>query len=179
MEVGDIFRNIYDMIFHRPMNFSFVDEHVCGSARIMSERDVDWLVKKGVNAIISLTEDRVPSTWLNTKNISYKHVPVRNHRAPTTDQLDECVNFIEQNGQDDGKTLIHCAAGKGRTGTVIAAYICHRDNVSAEISIEQIRAIRSASVEKNPASGQEQAVKSYELSQKRKSSQEAKPNGPA
>ena len=85
------------MIFHRPMNFSFVDEHVCGSARIMSERDVDWLVKKGVNAIISLTEDRVPSTWLNAKNIDYKLVPVKNHRAQTSDLLHECVNYMDQN----------------------------------------------------------------------------------
>lgn len=158
------------------MNFSFVDDHVCGSARIMSERDVDWLVKKGVSAIISLTEDQAPSAWFDGKNISYKHVPVKNHRAPTTDQLVECVNFIEQNDRQNRKTLIHCAAGKGRTGTVIAAYICQRDNVSAEISIEQIRVIRSASVEKNPASGQEQAVKSYELSHNKKSSKETKPN---
>ncbi len=177
MEVGDIFRKLYDMMFHRPMNFSFVDEHVCGSARIMSEMDVDWLVKRGVDAIISLTEERVPSTWLDGKNINYKHIPVKNHRAPTTNQLEECVNFIDHNGQHNGKTLIHCAAGKGRTGTVIAAYICHRDNVSAEISIEQIRALRSASVEKNPASGQEQAVKSYALSQKTKFSKETKTNG--
>ena len=38
--------------------------------------------------------------------------------------------------------MVHCAAGKGRTGTVIAAYICKRDNISAEMAIEQIRAKR-------------------------------------
>ena len=143
------------------MNFSFIDNYVCGSARIMSRRDLDWIVQKGVGAVISLTEDPIPTDWLDGKNISYKHVPVKNHRAPSIDQLQGCVNFIEENIERENKTLVHCAAGKGRTGTVIAAYICHRDNVSAEMSIEQIRAKRSASVEKNPASGQEEAVKMF------------------
>lgn len=172
MEVGDILRKVHDTIFHRPMNFSFVDDYVCGSARIMSKRDVDWLIGKGIKAIISVTEDPIPNAWLNGSAISYKHVPVMNHRAPSPDQLARCVEFIEENIRLDNKTLVHCAAGKGRTGTVLAAYICSRDNISAESSIEKIRSQRSASVEKNPASGQEEAVKSYELSRSGKTRNE-------
>ena len=158
MEIGDVFRKIYDEIFHKPMNFSFVDNYICGSARIMSRGDIDWLKKKGVKSILALTETSAPSSWFEGSGIEYKHVPVKNHFAPTPAQLEECVDFIERNVQQGNKTLVHCAAGKGRTGTVIAAYVCKRDNISAEIAIEQIRAKRSGSVERNSKSGQEDAV---------------------
>ncbi len=158
MEIGDVFRRIYDKIYHRPMNFSFVDNYICGSARIMSKKDVDWLRKKGVKAILSLTEMSAPSSWIEASGIEYRNVPIRNHVAPTPAQLEECVDYIERNVQQGNKTLVHCAAGKGRTGTVIAAYVCKRNNISAEIAIEQIRVKRSGSVERNPKSGQEDAV---------------------
>lgn len=161
METGDVLRKVYDVFFHRPMNFSFVDNYVCGSARIMSKRDMDWLKAKGVKAIIALTEAPAPSSWLEGSGIEYKHVPVKNHFAPTFAQLEECVDFIEKNVQKGDKTLVHCAAGKGRTGTVIAAYLCEHDNISAELAIERIRAKRSGSVERNPKSGQEKAVVDY------------------
>ena len=158
MEIGDVFRKIYDVIYHRPMNFSFVDNYICGSARIMSKKDIDWLKKKKVKSILALTEASAPSPWFEGSGILYKHVPVKNHFAPTLAQLEECVDFIERNVQQGNKIMVHCAAGKGRTGTVIAAYFCKRDNISADIAIEKIRAKRSGSVERNPRSCQEDAV---------------------
>ena len=158
MEIGDIQRKIYDVIFHRPMNFSFVDDYVCGSARIMSKSDITWLKKSRIKAILALTESSAPSSWLDGSGIEYTHVPVKNHFAPTLNQMEECVGFIEGNVRLGNKTLVHCAAGKGRTGTVIAAYVCKHNNISAEEAIDQVRAKRGGSVERNPKSGQESAV---------------------
>jgi atypical dual specificity phosphatase len=169
LEIGDIMRKVYDIIFHRPMNFSFVDNFVCGSARIMSKRDVDWLKTKGVKAILALTETPAPSSWIEGSGIEYKQVPIKNHAAPTLTQLEDCIEFIKRNAQKGNKTLVHCAAGKGRTGTVIAAYVCARDNISAEMAIEQVRAKRQGSVERNQKSGQENVVAEYRKSLYKKS----------
>lgn len=170
-EIGDVFRKVYDAFFHRPMNFSFVDDYVSGSGRIMSKRDIEWLGQKGIKAIISLTETPVPREWLEP-GTEYLHVPVINHRAPTQNQLGTCVDFIMSNIKRQKKTHLHCAAGKGRTGTIIAAYICAGDNVSAEVAIDRIRRKRPGSVEKDPKSGQEGAVFEFEklLDKKRNAS---------
>jgi atypical dual specificity phosphatase len=160
LEAGDILRKVYDALFHRPMNFSFVDEHVSGSARIMSKHDVEWLEGRGIGAIISLTENPIPNSWLDS-HLDYRHVPVKNHRAPTQSQIEKCVDFILSNIEKGKKTAAHCAAGKGRTGTILAAYVCSHDGLSAESAIARVRAKRPGSVEKNPKSGQEDAVIEY------------------
>ena len=161
MEIGDVYRKIYDVIFHRPMNFSLIDNYVAGSARILSRNDVNWLARKGIKAIVALTEIPAPSSWIEGSGIDYKHVPVKNHFAPTLAQIEDCVDFMETNVQKGNKVLLHCAAGKGRTGTVIAAYVCKRDNITAELAIEQVRAKRPGSVERDPKTGQEDAVKDF------------------
>ncbi|HYB03455.1 MAG TPA: dual specificity protein phosphatase family protein, partial [Nitrososphaerales archaeon] len=56
-------------------------------------------------------------------------------------------------------TLVHCTAGKGRTGTVLAAYLCATKQLSAEDAIRAVRSKRGGSIEKN--SGQEEAVRKY------------------
>lgn len=161
LESGDYLRKFYDALFHKPMNFSFVDDHVSGSARIMSKRDLDWLKSKDVGAILSLTELPAPSSWLANSGLEYRNVPVKNHTAPSQAQLEECVDFIEANIRKGKKTLVHCAAGKGRTGTVIAAYLCRSNNVSAEDAIREVREKRPGSIESTSTAGQELAVIEY------------------
>ena len=154
-------RKFYDILFHRPMNFSFVDEHVCGSARIMSKRDLEWLRMNGIDAVLALTESPAPSTWLENSGLEYRHVPVKNHTAPSLAQLDESVDFIEDNIQNGKKTLVHCAAGKGRTGTIIAAYLCRKNSVSAEDAMRSVREKRPGSIEGGARAGQEKVVIEY------------------
>lgn len=143
------------------MNFSFVDNHVCGSAKIMSKKDLDWLRLIGVGAILALTESPISSSWLENFGLEYRNVPVKNHTAPSLAQLDECVDFIEDNTGRGRKTLVHCAAGKGRTGTVIAAYLCRKNDLSAEDAIRMVREKRPGSIEGRVQAGQEKIVIEY------------------
>lgn len=54
---------------------------------------------------------------------------------------------------------MHCAHGKGRTGTILACYLVRKYSLSAEEAIQRLRALRPGSVE---TSGQEKIVSLYE-----------------
>jgi atypical dual specificity phosphatase len=155
-EKGDILRWIYGRLLGRPMNFSFVDDYVSGSAGPLRKKEVDWLRReKGIGAILSVREGPLVAGWV--EGLHYLNVPVRNHYPPTLEQLEDCVNFIVKETDSGRKTSVHCAAGRGRTGTVLAAYLCYRRGLGAEEAIREIRAKRRGSIERS----QEKVIREY------------------
>jgi atypical dual specificity phosphatase len=167
-EKGDILRWIYGRILGRPMNFSFIDEMVAGSAGPLRKKEVDWLrEKKGILAILSVREGPLVAGWV--QGLRYLNVPVRNHYAPTLDQLKECVDFIMKETESGKKTTVHCAAGRGRTGTVLAAYLCNKYGFSSDEAIREIRAKRHGSIERK----QEAVITEYDNELKRMKAQKS------
>ena len=141
-------RKLRDFVTGRPMNFSFIDDFVSGSARPLSKKEVNWIRKeKGINAILSLTETPLDSDWV--EGLDYKHLPIEDHGTPTLDQLYESLEFLNSQIEKKNKVLVHCAAGKGRTGTVLAVYMCEKYGMLPEESIEKLRLERPGSVERD------------------------------
>ena len=57
-----------------------------------------------------------------------------------------------------GKVAVHCRAGNGRTGTVLAAFIMKEKNLSSREAIAFVRKLRRGSVE---TQGQENCLVLY------------------
>jgi atypical dual specificity phosphatase len=131
----------------RPPGFSWIDKPlVAAMARPESLDQLAWLRQQGLEVLLSLTEDPPRRDWVNDAGMLLVHVPVEDMEAPTQEQLDRCVSAITRaNGQHLG-VAVHCSAGMGRTGAVLACYFVDK-GLSAQNAIARVRRMRPGSIE--------------------------------
>jgi atypical dual specificity phosphatase len=131
----------------RPYGFSWIDKPVlAGLALPESEEDLDWLRQQGIEVLVSLTEEPPRRDWVNQAGLLVFHEPVVDMEAPTQEQLDRCVSAIARAHAHDMGVAVHCGAGMGRTGVVLAAYLVHK-GMSAREAIARVRKLRPGSIE--------------------------------
>jgi atypical dual specificity phosphatase len=107
--------------------------------------DLRWLAENNLRAILTLTEEPLPSETIRRFGLSTLHLPVRDLTAPTPEQFTRALEFIDQNQARGSGALVHCLMGQGRTGTILAAYLT-RTGVSPENAIQRIRDICPGSI---------------------------------
>jgi len=145
--IGEAYRRLRGLLLDRPHNFSWVDNMLAACGRPVSRSQVMWLYEQGIRALLSLTESPLPKEWLEETDIVYMHVPMKDHEPPSVEDLEKCVEFIMSNISAGRPTAVHCAAGLGRTGTVIAAYFVASERIYPNEAIEKVRRLRPGSVE--------------------------------
>ncbi len=140
-----------------PRNFSWlVESKLAGCARPESEAELDGLRSEGVKAIISLTGTPLYPEPVNRLGFAYLHSHISG--APSLVQLDEIIQFIEEQNAQSKPVVVHCAEGMGRTGTILAAYLV-RKGMSADDAINKVREKRPGSIQNLE---QENAIRMFE-----------------
>jgi atypical dual specificity phosphatase len=141
-----------------PYGFSWVDPpHLAALARPDAD-DLAWLRENGVQVLITLTEHPLPRQWVNDAGLMAVHIPVEDFTAPSEKQLRLAIDTIDRAKRSGMGVAVHCTAGKGRTGTVLAGYFVNQGLTAAE-AIEKVRGLRPRSVETD---AQERAVEELE-----------------
>jgi atypical dual specificity phosphatase len=131
----------------QPHGFSWIDKPLL--AAMARPEDVDelrWLRAQKIEVILSLTEDALRRDWVNEAGMMLVHVPVEDMEAPTQEQLDRCVATIRRANEHNFGVAVHCGAGLGRTGVVLACYFVTKD-MNAKNAIARVRRLRPGSVE--------------------------------
>ena len=130
-----------------PPVFTWIDKpKLAALAMPESADDLAWLRRNGVDVLLSLSEEPPPRHWLNDAGLMAVHIPVEDMMAPTLRQLEMAVDTIARAHKSGMGVAVHCTAGKGRTGTVVAAYLV-ATGLSAREAIERVRELRPGSVE--------------------------------
>lgn len=148
------------MISDRPTNFSWIEQgRLAGSGLPVNKEEFKWLIDKGIKSVVTVREVPLPSKWFDGSDIDYLHLMVEDYGAPSMEVIDETVDYIDKKISSGKPVLVHCAAGKGRTGAVLAAYLMKKENLTADQAIEKIRLMRPGSVQ---SLTQETALSMYE-----------------
>ena len=115
------------------------------------------LAGQGIAVVVNLHERAHAPAQLAELGLTEVHVPVPDFGAPSTEQLAAGVSAITAALADGHGVAVHCAAGLGRTGTLLACYLVST-GLDAPAAIARVREARPGSVE-TPA--QEAAIEAF------------------
>ena len=106
----------YAMSLGRPgPDLSWVTDMLAVSATVRPE-EYPWLAQQGVKALLDLREEgRGDPALLAQHGIEFLHLPVREHFAPSHEQLLEGSGWVLDQLGRDRRTVVHCREGIGRS----------------------------------------------------------------
>ena len=145
-KIGDAKRKLHGMITGKPDNFSWIiEEKLAGSAIPTSKEEVDWVKQEGVKSIVTIREEPLEDEWI--KDVNYLHVHSNDMGIPEFSDLVNSVDFIHQRITNDEPVMVHCLAGLGRTGTILACYLIKYEDMTADDAIKKVRRERHGSIQ--------------------------------
>jgi atypical dual specificity phosphatase len=131
----------------RPSSFTWIDKPLLGAmAQPESVEELEWLRGQGIEVLLSLTEDPPRRHWINDAGLLLVHVPVVDMEAPTPDQVERALSAIARAHQHHMGVAVHCTAGLGRTGVILACYFVTQ-GLNASNAIARVRRLRPGSIE--------------------------------
>ncbi|MFM9107850.1 MAG: fused DSP-PTPase phosphatase/NAD kinase-like protein [Chloroflexota bacterium] len=108
--------------------------------------DLAALAAEGIGALLTLTETALPSGDLERAGLHVRHLPVIDFAAPDPDQFVAALQFIDEQQAAGRAVAVHCLAGQGRTGSILAAARIRAGATAAE-AIAAVRAVCPGAVE--------------------------------
>ena len=130
-----------------PMPFIHPDRRMNRSGGLEDySDDLRILYFSGIRGVVSLLNLPSDESVYQSAGFSFLCLPIPDGGAPTSDQAAEFVRFVSAKRTAREAVAVHCEAGLGRTGTMLAVYLISTGKTAAE-AIQAIRAVEKSAVE--------------------------------
>lgn len=145
-----------------PSHFRWIQEGRLagmGAPGLLRERDLDLesIARRGVGILVSLTGRPVPLDALRPYGIEGVHFPIPDMGIPSMGPTVRACRRIIRAIEQDTCVALHCHAGLGRTGLMLANVLVWQGQTPAE-AITRIREVRSQYIQ---TEGQESFVSRF------------------
>ena len=107
----------------------------------------------GFDAVINLSEHPSDVEAFVAAAMESIWVPLPTDIPPTKESEEKCVEalprafaFLSSQLSRGRRVLVHCHAGKDRTGMLLALFIAKKDGLSADAAIQKVREVRPRAI---------------------------------
>lgn len=130
-----------------PMPFVHIDRRLnLGGPLSLYDDDLPVLYSSGIRAVVSLLNIPSDASVYESAGFSFLCLPIPDGGAPTMEQVSEFIRFVAEQRAAGRPVAVHCEAGLGRTGTMLAAYLIS-EGASAAEAIRRVREVERVAVE--------------------------------
>jgi len=104
----------------------------------------DIFERNGVSAVVRLNEpETYPAAGFTERGIAHHDLFFEDCSAPSMTIVKQFLDICEQ---EQGSVAVHCRAGLGRTGTLVAAWLMYKHGFTALEAVGWIRLVRPGSI---------------------------------
>jgi protein tyrosine phosphatase (PTP) superfamily phosphohydrolase (DUF442 family) len=119
-------------------NFGKISDHIYRGGQPKSD-EYRWLAGMGIKTVIDLRED--PQTYARPMardaGLNYINIRLSSRRQPTPEEANFFLHLV--NDQENWPVYVHCAAGKHRTGALVAVYRMKMEGWDAEKAYREMK----------------------------------------
>jgi len=109
-------------------------------------RDYEFLLRNNIRAVMNVRSERADDTdFYDAHDITHVRYWVADVTVPDEQVLTDGVDWIKQQAAGGRAVLVHCAKGRGRSATLLAAYLMREEGYSFEDAAALLKSKRSLS----------------------------------